>query len=392
MTINFKQASRMDNAPLSKIRDIIDKSSAYEKSGHPVIHLEIGEPDFDTPQHITQSAIQALNNQDVHYGPVMGKTSLRSAIAKHYLTQYSLEYGINEVLITQGVAHGIFLAMMAYLNPGDEILVPDPGYLCYFTVPEIAGAKAVAYPLDADNNFQIQPGMLESLITPRTRMILVNSPSNPTGSILDSESLALISQIAIKYDLLIITDDIYADIVFDKQFTSIAELEGMRERTIVLNGFSKYYAMTGWRIGYLMCPAELMDPLMRLSFYSIACPVSFIQTAAETAITASDSSSKVMVEEYKKRRDFLYQQLNQLPGCVCHRPDATFYIMLNIQGTRMSSEEFCQYLLESCYVTVVPGTVFGAQGEGYVRISYATSMENLVEAIKRMKKALSGLL
>lgn len=384
----FNQADRMANAPLSKIRDIIEKSLAYEKAGHDVIHLEIGEPDFDTPKNITLSAIDALNNNDVHYGPVMGKVSLRESIAQKYQQQYGLAYTANEIMITQGVAHGIFLAMMAYLNPGDEILVPDPGYLCYFTVPEIAGAKAISYSLDASQGYQVDAELLETLITPKTRMILVNSPANPSGSVLDKHSLMAIAQLAIKHNLLVVTDDIYADILFEGEFSTIAMLPDMRERTIVLNGFSKYYAMTGWRIGYLLCPQTLIDPLMRLSFYSIACPVSFIQTAAETALNSNDDASRAMVAEYRRRRDFLYQQLNTLPGCRCQKPAGTFYIMLNIEGTGMTSEAFCQYILETCYVTLVPGTVFGAKGEGYVRLSYATSMENLKIAIDRMSQAL----
>ncbi|MDF7659009.1 pyridoxal phosphate-dependent aminotransferase [Erwiniaceae bacterium L1_54_6] len=388
MMHTFSQADRMVNAPLSKIRDIIEKSLSYEKDGHDVIHLEIGEPDFNTPEHIIQSAIMALNDNDVHYGPVMGKLSLRESIARKYRQQYGLDYTANEILITQGVAHGIFLAIMAYLNPGDEVLVPDPGYLCYATVPEIAGAKAISYSLDTGPDCQLDVDVLASLITPKTRMILVNSPANPGGDVLNKHSLLAIAQLAITHNLLVVTDDIYADILFEGEFTSIAMLPEMRERTIVLNGFSKYYAMTGWRIGYLLCPQSLMDPLMRLSFYSIACPVSFIQTAAETALNSDDHASQAMVAEYRQRRDFLYENLNRLPGCHCQKPAGTFYIMLNISGTGMTSDAFCQYILETCYVTLVPGTVFGARGEGFVRLSYATSMENLRVAINRISDAL----
>ena len=386
---NFEQADRMKNVPLSKIREMVELSTAMEKEGKPIIHLEIGEPDFDTPKHICEAAKEALDAGKVHYGPVVGYEDIRKAVGDEYKKKYGLEFGPEEVMITHGVTHGIYLSMLAFLNPGDEILVPDPGFLCYFTVPEIAQAKPVSYYLDPENEYQIVPGSLDSLITEHTKMILLNSPSNPCGFALNEASLKEIARVAEKYDLIVISDEVYADIIYDgKRCMSIAELPGMRDRTIILNGFSKYYAMTGWRIGYLLCSEKLLEPMMRLSFYSISCPNSFVQAAAVAALQGDDTPSAEMVAEYERRRNFIYEAVNQIPGCSCQKPDSAFYMFVNIKKTGMTSDEFCKYILKECYVTMTPGTAFGNSGEGYVRISYANSLENLREAARRMKEVL----
>ena len=388
----FEQADRMKNAPLSRIREIIDLSAKLEREGKPIIHLEIGEPDFDTPQHIIDEGKLALNQQDVHYGPVVGSIEIRDSIAEFYKKTYGLEYVPEETLITHGVAHGLFLAMMAYLNPGDEILVPDPGYLCYFTIPNIAGAKAVSYHLNADNSYQIEEGNIRNLITPKTKAILLNSPSNPCGFLLDRKSLEIAARLAEEYNLLIISDDVYSQMIYDdNKFETIASIPDMRERTIILNGFSKYYAMTGWRIGYIVCDKSLMDPLMRLSFYSISCPNTFVQRAAVSALKEDDRASRKMVAEYQRRRDYMCRELNMLKGCRCDKPSGAFYIFLDIRETGLSSEAFCQLMLNKHFVTMTPGHVFGDNCEGFVRISYANSIENLEIAMKRMNEALETL-
>lgn len=387
------EAKRMQNAPLSKIREIIDYAEQLEKQGKEIIHLEIGEPDFDTPQNIIEAAKMALEEKKVHYGPVTGIASLRESIVKDFKKKYQVEYELGEVLITHGVAHGIFLALMAYLDPGDEILVPSPGYLCYFTVPNIAGAKAVEYPLTQVNRYQISIAEIEPLITDKTKAILLNSPLNPSGMILNRKSLENVLQLAEKYDLLIISDEIYAEMTYEnKKFYSMASLPGAKKRTIILNGFSKYYAMTGWRIGYILCDKSLMDPLMRLSFYSISCPNTFVQYAAQTALDEDDWESKQMLYEYEKRRNYLVQALNELPNCHCTMPDGAFYVFLNIKKTGMSSEYFCKYMLEKVGVAIIPGCVFGKNGEGFVRISYSNSLENLKKATNLMYNALNEYL
>lgn len=385
----IRQSERMKNAPLSNIRNIIAYADRLEREGRSVIHLELGEPDFNTPAHIVDACKKALDNQEVHYGPITGTLELRRALSRH-CTRYGLEYAPEEILVSTGVVHGVFLSMLAYLDPGDEILVPDPGYLIYFADPHIAQAKPVSYPLREENHFQLDAATLEALVTPRTKAILICSPANPCGSVLNRDSLAAVADLAIRHNLLVLSDEIYSDMTYDGPMPpSIASLPGMRERTIVLNGFSKYYAMTGWRLGYMLCPVELLDPIMRLSFYSIACPTTFIQSAGIAALEGDEGPSQDMLAEYRRRRDFMVEAVNAMPGCRCRRPEGAFYIFANIEGTGLDADTFCTRLLEETGVTVTPGTVFGDEGKGFIRISYANSLENLQEAARRMHRWLS---
>lgn len=385
----IRQSERMKNAPLSNIRNIIAYADRLEREGRSVIHLELGEPDFNTPAHIVDACKKALDNQEVHYGPITGTLELRRALSRH-CTRYGLEYAPEEVLVSTGVVHGVFLSMLAYLDPGDEILVPDPGYLIYFADPHIAQAKPVSYPLREENHFQLDAGTLEALVTPRTKAILICSPANPCGSVLNRDSLAAVADLAIRHNLLVLSDEIYSDMTYDGPMPpSIASLPGMRERTIVLNGFSKYYAMTGWRLGYMLCPVDLLDPIMRLSFYSIACPTTFIQSAGIAALEGGEGPSQDMLAEYRRRRDFMVEAVNAMPGCRCRRPEGAFYIFANIEGTGLDADTFCTRLLEETGVTVTPGPVFGDEGKGFIRISYANSLENLQEAARRMHRWLS---
>ena len=387
----IRQSERMKNAPLSNIRNIIAYADRLEREGRSIIHLELGEPDFNTPAHIVDACKKALDNQEVHYGPITGTLELRKALSRH-CARYGLEYAPEEILVSTGVVHGVFLSMLAYLDPGDEILVPDPGYLIYFADPHIAQAKPVSYPLREDIHFQLDAGTLEALVTPRTKAILICSPANPCGSVLNRDSLAAVADLAVRHNLLVLSDEIYSDMTYDGPMPpSIASLPGMRERTIVLNGFSKYYAMTGWRLGYMLCPVELLDPIMRLSFYSIACPTTFIQSAGIAALEGGEGPSKDMLAEYRRRRDFMAEAVNAMPGCRCRRPEGAFYIFANIEGTGLDADTFCTRLLEETGVTVTPGPVFGDEGKGFVRISYANSLENLREAAKRMHRWLLDL-
>lgn len=385
----IRQSERMKNAPLSNIRNIIAYADRLEREGRSVIHLELGEPDFNTPAHIVDACKKALDNQEVHYGPITGTLELRRALSRH-CTRYGLEYAPEEILVSTGVVHGVFLSMLAYLDPGDEILVPDPGYLIYFADPHIAQAKPVSYPLREENHFQLDAATLEALVTPRTKAILICSPANPCGSVLNRDSLAAVADLAIRHNLLVLSDEIYSDMTYDGPMPpSIASLPGMRERTIVLNGFSKYYAMTGWRLGYMLCPVDLLDPIMRLSFYSIACPTTFIQSAGIAALEGDEGPSQDMLAEYRRRRDFMVEAVNAMPGCRCRRPEGAFYIFANIEGTGLDADTFCTRLLEETGVTVTPGPVFGDEGKGFIRISYANSLENLQEAARRMHRWLS---
>ncbi len=379
----------MEHAPLSRIREIIAYAGSLESAGKRIIHLEIGEPDVDTPPHIVEACKKALDAGKVHYGPVTGIADLRAAVARRYNRLYGSSYEADEVMITVGVEQGVFLAMNAYLNPGDEILVPDPGYLCYFTLPNITGAKAVSYELKESSDFQIEAEGMEALVTPSTRAILLNSPSNPCGSVLDEKSLRVVADIARRHNLLVISDEVYADMVYGgKKYCSAASLPELKERLIVLHGFSKYFAMTGWRIGYMLCDRSLMDPMMRLNFYNLSCPCTFIQYAALTALLEDDSPSRSMVEEYEKRRNYMVEALNTLPGCSCLQPDGAFYIFVNITGTGMTGDEFCRIMIDEAGVSMTPGHVFGPMGKDFVRVSYANSMDNLRLAVSLMREVL----
>lgn len=383
------QAHRMENAPLSKIREIIGYAGRLEAAGKRIVHLEIGEPDFDTPAHIVDACKKALDEGRVHYGPVTGIPQLRDAIASHYNRLYGCDYAADEVMVTIGVEQGMFLAMNAYLDPGDEILVPDPGYLAYFTMPNIAGAKAVSYPLNEENGFQITVEALESIITEKSRAILLNSPSNPCGSVLNDASLRAVCEVACRHNLLVISDEVYADMVYGgTKFCSAASYPELRGRLIVLHGFSKYFAMTGWRLGYMLCDKSLLDPMMRLNFYNLSCPGTFIQHAALAALTEDDAPSRAMVKAYEERRNYMVEALNTLPGCSCSMPDGAFYIFMNISRTGMSPDEFCRVMIDEAGVSMTPGPVFGGMGDGFVRISYANSIENLRLAISLMRGVL----
>ena len=383
------QADRMVNAPLSKIREVIAYAGKLEAQGKRIVHLEIGEPDFNTPDHIVRACKKAMDEGKMHYGPVTGIAEIRAAVAAHYNKLYGSSYTPDEVIITTGVEQGIFLSMNAYLNPGDEILVPDPGYLCYFTLPHIAGAEAVSYPLDEKDDFQLKAEELEKLVTPRTKAILLNSPSNPCGSMLDESSLRIVADLAERHNLLVISDEVYADMVYGgKKYCSAASLPSLKKRLIVLHGFSKYFAMTGWRLGYLLCDRALIDPLMRLNFYNLSCPNTFIQYAGLAALTEDDAPSRAMIREYENRRNYMVEALNTLPGCSCRMPDGAFYIFMNIVNTGMTADEFCRLMIDEAGVSLTPGHVFGSMGKDFVRVSYANSMENLKLAVSLMRECL----
>jgi aspartate/methionine/tyrosine aminotransferase len=384
------QAKRMANVPLSRIREIMNLAYMLEKQGRDIIHLEMGEPDFTTPSYICDAAQKALEHNRVHYAPIMGTEGLQRAIIENFEREYGVRYDAEEVLVTTGVAQGIYLAMLSTLNPGDEVLIPDPGYNCYSVVPNIAGAKAVGYPILPELNYQMDFDILEQLVTSKTRAIVLINPSNPCGSIFTKETLQRIAEFACKHNLLVIADEIYSGIVYDDEaFHSFAAQPGIKDRTIILNGFSKYYAMTGWRIGYLVCDRELMDAIMRLSFYMVACVNTFVQDAAEAALRGSKTDCIAMRDEFSRRRNYIVGAVNKLPGCSCSMPKGAFYAFMDVRDTGMTSEAFSTLMLEKAGVATTPGTVFGENGKGFVRLSYANSMENLQTAMERMRHALT---
>ena len=386
--MTFKQADRLTNVPMSKTRAIFAKCAELRKQGIEVTALTLGEPDFDTPEYVKDACKEALDLNLTKYEDNNGPFELRKAICEKLKVENGLEYTPDEISVTTGVAQGMFAAILSFLNPGDEIIVPDPVYLTYSAIPNIAGAVIKNYRLLEENDYQIDIDELESLVTEKTKMIVVVSPSNPTGGVLDKSSLKKIADVAKNHDLLVLSDEIYERLTYDedKPAISIASLPGMKERTIVLNGLSKSMAMTGWRIGYMAAPIELIEPMNRMTFYMTAGATTFAAHAAIEAMKNADGSIEKMRDEFKKRRDYLVAEINKMEHFSCKMPEGAFYVFMNIKKTGMTSEEFCDFALDSARLAVVPGDAFGECGEGYVRMSYATSMENLKKAASLLMK------
>jgi aminotransferase len=367
----------------SQISVIFDRARELEKQGREIIHLEIGRPDFDTPDHIVQAAIKALKEGKHHYCPNAGVPELRQDIVGKVADEYGLEYKAgSEVLVTNGVAEGVYLAVNALLDPGDQILIPDPGWLNYQMVALTNYVEPVGYPLTEDDHFQPDPDDIERRITPRTRMLLLLSPSNPIGSVIDPQIVKRMASLAEKYNLVVLSDEIYRKIIYPPaRHMSIVTLPGMRERTLILDGFSKFYSMTGWRIGYVLGPEKLINPMLRYHQYMITSVNTFAQWGALEALKSDQAPSLRMVEEFRKRREYIYEAANRIPGFKCSKPDGAFYLFPNIEETGMDGFQMSNMLLEKAGVATVAGECFGKHGAGHIRLSYSNSMDNLKKAV-----------
>lgn len=385
--MTFKQADRLKGIPMSRTRVMLRKCQELRAAGEKVTALTLGEPDFDTPEYITMACKKALDDGLTKYTDSTGPLELREAICRKLKRENGLVYCPEEISVTSGVEQGTFAAFMSFLNPGDEVLVQDPVYLTYTTIPGIAGATVKTYSLLEENDFQPDMNQLRSLVTDKTKMIAIVSPGNPTGSIFTRESLEAIAELAREKNLLVVSDEIYERLTYGEkdEVVSIASLPGMKERTILLNGLSKSMAMTGWRIGYMAAPPELIDPLNRMAFYMTAGATSFAQYAAAEALDGDDGSAEKMRLEFKKRRDYLVGEINEMENFSCIAPQGAFYVFMNIKKTGMKSEEFCDYALEQYRLAMMPGDVFGQCGEGFVRLSYAASRQVLEEAVCILK-------
>lgn len=385
--MSFQQAERLKDVQQSKTRIMFNKCAQLRAAGEKVIALTLGEPDFDTPEYVKESCKRALDEGLTKYADNVGIAPLREAICQKLREENGLEYSPEEIGVTSGVAQGMFAAIVSFLNPGDEILVPDPVYLTYNEIPKVAGAVVKNYRLLEENNFQVDIEEIKSLITEKTKMIVIVSPSNPTGGILSEKNLEDISRIAIENDLLVLSDEIYERLTYSEsnRCVSIASFPNMKERTIILNGLSKSMAMTGWRIGYMAAPAELIEPMNRLAFYMTAGATSFAQYAAVDAFRGGSKYVEEMRLEFKRRRDYLAAEVNKLKHFSCAVPEGAFYVFMNIKKTGMTSQEFCEFALEKTRLAVIPGDAFGSCGEGFVRMSYAASMEVLSEAVECLK-------
>ncbi|MGD2294754.1 MAG: pyridoxal phosphate-dependent aminotransferase [Candidatus Aminicenantes bacterium] len=377
--------------PYSGIREMFDAAKKLEEQGKSVVHLEIGRPDFDTPSHIVEAAVKALRAGKHHYAPNAGIPELRQAIAKKYASEYKLEYSpASEVVVTNGVAEALYVAVHALLNPGDQILIPDPRWINYDINAITHFVEPVNYSLDKDRNFQPEPGEIEEKITPRTKMILLASPSNPTGGVIRRDVLERLAELAAKFDLTVLSDEIYEKIVYPPaKHVSIAMLDGMRDRTVLLNGFSKFYSMTGWRLGYALGPETYVNPILRYHIYLLTSTNTFAQWGAVEALEGDQGPSYQMVEEFHRRRDFLYEAIKTIPGFRCARPDGAFYLFPSIEDTGLDGYQMAKKLLNEAGVVTVPGECFGKKGAGHIRLSYANSMENLKTAVENIKSVIS---
>lgn len=386
----LKVADRMSSIPFSGIRKVFEEVTRREQRGEKIIHLEIGRPDFDTPHHIKEAAKRAIDEGKVHYSSNYGILELREAIAKKLKEDNGLSFDpATEIIITVGANEAVFMAMMGLLNPGDEVLIPDPCWLHYFYCAQMAGAVPISVPLRERNGFHPDINDFRSRITPKTRMIVINTPNNPTGAVFDKSVLEDLAQLAREKDLFVLSDEIYEKIVYEGNFhISIGSFPGMRERTVTINGFSKIYAMTGWRLGYTAAVKELTSALIRVHQYTTVCATTFSQWGAVEALNGPQTEAERMVKEFDRRKDLVYEALKEMSGIKVVKPRGAFYIFPNIKASGKTPEELTGYLLDQAQIAVVPGTTLGEYGGNFIRISYANSYENLKIAMERMKKAL----
>ena len=387
-------SEKMSRIRHSGIKRVLDKANQLEASGREIIYLLIGRPDFDTPSLIKQAAKQALDDGHVHYTPVLGIEELRQAIALDLRDRLGVHADPEkEIMVTAGSTGAIMAALMTILDPGDEIAIPDPMYLFYPDWGEFFGAKSRVFPLTAEEGYQISRSALERCLTPKTKAVFINSPHNPTGSVLNRESLEIVAQVAQEKDLMVISDEIYDMIVFSpSKHISIASLDGMRERTLLANSFSKGFAMDGWRIGYLVGPAALVEEITKAQLRTIVTATSFVQYGAVAALKHMDELFQPMMEEYRKRRDFVLDLIDSAPNLSCTPPQGTFYTWMEIRTQRdMDSWALADFLLEEAGVAVTPGEVFSPNARKFVRISFCSPMKQIEEGLTGISKALSRL-
>jgi aspartate/methionine/tyrosine aminotransferase len=361
------------------------RARALEATGRSVIHLEIGEPDFDTPANVRAAAKKALDEGATHYPPFAGIADLRAAIAEDSTARKGFAVDPSQVFVTVGGKGVMVYAILALVDPGDEVIVPDPGYPIYESITRFVGGTPVPIPIRMENEFRLDVDELASLITPKTKLLVINSPANPTGGVLTPNDIERIAELAVRHDLIVLADEIYARILYDGAVhLSIASLPGMAERTIVLDGFSKTYAMTGWRLGYAIVPPALIKAYGTLIINTISGATAFAQVGAIEALRGPQDAIDAMVAEFRARRDLVVDGLNEIPGLRCLKPQGAFYVFPEISATGLSGAELADRLLHDAGVCVLAGTAFGGLGTNHIRISYANSRDNLAEALRRI--------
>jgi aspartate/methionine/tyrosine aminotransferase len=370
---------------------MLAKAQSLEALGKNIIHLELGQPDAPTFANVAQAGIHAIQAGHTRYTPSAGMKNLRQALAQDAGKRRGLSFTTDQVIIGPGAKPFLFFPTLALVRRGDEVIYPDPGFPTYKAMIEVAGGVPIPVPLLEEKDFSFDLEAFDRLVSPRTRMLVLNSPSNPTGGVMPLSSLEHIAASAIKNNFWVLSDEIYARLVYETPAPSIASLPGMSERTIICDGFSKTYAMTGWRLGYGVMPAPLAERVELLLTHSIGCTASFTQIAGLEAIQGPQDLVETVVAEYRRRRDVLVEGLNQLPGIHCRMPQGAFYVFPNIKELGHSSDFLAEYILEQVGVALLPGTSFGQYGEGYLRLCFANSLENIQDALERMQFALKKL-
>lgn len=383
-----KAANNLQGQPMFKVLATVKD---MERNGENIVHFEIGDPDFNTPENITNAAIEALKRGETHYQSSYGMTEFRELVREATFNSRGFKPDLDQVLIAPSANIIIYYAVACLVEAGDEVILPDPGFPTYSAVLKYCGVKGVGVPLLESNHFRMNPADVEKAITEKTRMIIMNSPHNPTGSVMTHEEIDKMAEIAEKHDLYLYSDEIYSRMIFDAsdKFHTPARRDGCKQRTILANGFSKAFAMTGWRLGVCVAPSDVIEKMALLLQTTSSCTSPFIQRAGMEALSGNQDAVKMMMTEYKARRDLLVAGLNKLPGVSCLTPGGAFYVVPNISKTGMTSEEFAKFALEKAKVALLPLTNFGPSGEGYVRLCYATSQERINEGLSRLNKALT---
>ena len=386
-----KLAGRMGRLGTETAFDILVKAKALEARGRSVVHLELGEPDFDTPPNVIGAANAAMVEGYTHYCASAGLAELREAIADHVGQTRSVPIGPDWVVVTPGAKPIMFFLILALVEEGDEVIFPDPGFPIYESMIRFCGGTPVPLPLLEEFEFRFDPRQLQSKVSSRTKLMIVNSPQNPTGGLLTENDLEIIADLATRHDITVLSDEIYSSIIYEGAHRSIASIPGMMDRTVILDGFSKTFAMTGWRLGYGIMRPELQTQISKLVTNSVSCTAPFSQRAGLEALAHTGSAVVRMVAEFRKRREFLVEALNRIPGVGCLKPPGAFYVFPNIRSFGKPSDQIADYLLQEAGVALLSGTAFGASGEGYLRLSYATSIENLAEGSQRIAAGLARL-
>ena len=384
-------ANRMSRLGTETAFVVLARAKALEAKGRDIVHLEIGEPDFDTPANIVAKGVEALQGGETHYGPAAGKPEVRQVFADHIAGDRGIDVGPENIVITPGGKPIMYFVMTALVNAGDEVIYPNPGFPIYESVINFLGAEAVPLPLTEEKDFSFDVSDLAKRISDKTKLLIINSPQNPTGGVLSAADLDAIAKLAVEHDFWVLSDEIYSKIIYEGEHESISTRPGMLERTIILEGHSKTYAMTGWRLGYGVMPAELADAVAKLQTNCNSCTASFTQVAGAEALTGPQDEAEAMVAEFKARRDLLVDGLNAIPGITCKLPKGAFYVFPNVSALGKTSSEIESLLLDEYGVAALSGTAFGAHGEGYLRFSYANSQAQIRKALERVARMAADL-